>query len=139
MVTSGGNDNVESMHQMGNEYPVKDTAEIKPEARESCIAKSLHVVTEARLALTAEAAPTTSTTKTLTTKPHPVSCPEDGIILSQYPWKNKLEVHLNRLSEIELDIWCNRVVNYYKFSPRLPLRSLQLLVMLRVMDYANVN
>ena len=56
-------------------------------------------------------------TKTVTTKPCPVTCQEGCIILSQYPWKNKLEIHLKRLSEIELDIWCNRVVNYYKFSP----------------------
>ena len=114
-VTSGGNDNAESVHQMGNNYPVKETAKIKPEAKDSYIAKTLHVVTEARLAPTTEAACTT-TTKTVTTKPLPVTCPEDGIILSQYPWKSKLEVHLEWLSEIELDIWCNRVVDYYKFS-----------------------
>ena len=117
VVTSGGDDNVESVCQMGNEYPVKETAEIKPGTRESCTVKTLHVVTEASLAPTTEVARTTSTTKTVTTKPHPAPCLEDCIILSQYPWKNKLEIHLKRLSEIELDIWCNRVVNYYKFSP----------------------
>ena len=116
VVTSGGDDNVESVRQMVNNYPVKETAEIKPEARESCITKTLHVVTEARSALTTETACTTTITKTVTTKPRPVTCPEDGIILSQYPWKSKLEVYLERLSEIESDIWCNRVVDYYKFS-----------------------
>ena len=74
------------------------------------------MVTEARSAPTTEAACPTTTTKTVITKPRPVTCLEDGIILSQYPWKSKLEVQLERLSEIESDIWCNHVVNYYKFS-----------------------
>ena len=116
VVTSGGDDNVESVRQMINNYPVKETAEIKLEARESCIAKPLHVVTEARSAPTTEAACPTTTTKTVITKPRPVTCLEDGIILSQYPWKSKLKVQLEWLSEIESDIWCNHVVNYYKFS-----------------------
>ena len=55
-------------------------------------------------------------TKPVTTKPCPVTCPEDGIILSQYPWKNKPEVHLKRVSEIESDIWCNHIMDYYKFT-----------------------
>ena len=114
--TIGGDDKVESVLQMVNNYPVKETAELKLEAKESCIAKTLHVVTETRSPLTTEAARTTTTTKTVTTKPCPVTGLEDGIILSQYPWKSKLEVHLERLSEIESDIWCNRVVDYYKFS-----------------------
>ena len=33
VVTSGGDDNVESVRQMINNYPVKETAEIKLEAR----------------------------------------------------------------------------------------------------------
>ena len=78
--------------------------------------------TEVRLALTTEAEQTTlimPPTKPVTTKPRPVTCPEDGIILSQYPWKSKLEVHLERVSEIESDIWCNRVMDYYKFTSAL--------------------
>ena len=55
--------------------------------------------------------------KPVITKPCPVTCPEDDITLSHYPWKSKLEVHLKRLSEIESDIWCNHVVDYYKFTP----------------------
>ena len=54
VVTSGGDYNVESVRQIGNEYPVKETAEIKPETRESCTVKTLHVVTEASLAPTTE-------------------------------------------------------------------------------------
>ena len=72
-----------------------------------------------RLAPTTEAKQTTLTmppTIPVTTKPRPVTFPEDSIILSQYPWKSKLEVHLERVSEIELDIWCNCVMDYYKFT-----------------------
>ena len=121
VVTSCGDGKVATVHKMVNNYPVKETVEIKPEAREPGGAKPLHVVTETevRSALTTEAEQTTLTTpptKPVTTKPCPVICPEDGIILSQYPWKSELEVHLERVSEIESDIWCNRVMEYYKFT-----------------------
>ena len=109
---------VASVHQTVNNYPVKETVEIKLEAREPGGTKPLHVVTETevRSAPTTETEQTTLTTKPVTTKPRPVICPEDGIILSQYPWKSEPEVHLERVSEIELDIWCNRVIDYYKFT-----------------------
>ena len=121
VVTSGGDDKVATVHKMVNNYPVKETVEIKPKAREPSGAKPLHVVTETevRSAPTTDAEQTTLTmppTKPATTKPHPVICPEDGIILSQYPWKSELEVHLERVSEIESDIWCNRVMDNYKFT-----------------------
>ena len=119
VVTGGGDGKVASAHQTVINYPVKETAKIKPKERESGNAKSLHVVTEARLAQTTEAERTTPTmppTKPVVTKPRPVTCPEDGIILSHYPWKSKPEVHLKRVSEIESDIWCNHVVDYYKFT-----------------------
>ena len=121
VVTSGGDGKVASVHETVNNDPVKETVEIKPEARESGGAEPLHVVTETevRLAPTTEAEQTTLTmppTKPVTTKPRPVTCPEDGIILSQYPWKSKLEVHLERVSKIESDIWCNCVMDYYKFT-----------------------
>ena len=115
VVTSGGDSKVASVHQTVNNYPVKETVEIKPIAREPSGTKPLHVVTETevRLASITETEQTTLTTKPVTTKPRPVICPEDGIILSQYPWKSEPEVHLERVSEI--DIWCNRVMDYYKF------------------------
>ena len=120
VVTSGGDGKVASVHQAVNNNPVKETVEIKPEARESGSAEPLHVVmeTEVRSPPTTEAEQSTLTmplTKPATTKPRPVTCPEDSIIFSQYPWKSKLEVHLERVSKIELDIWRNRVMNYYKF------------------------
>ena len=120
VVTSGGDGKVASVHQTVNNDPVKETAEIKPKIRESGGTKSLHVVTETEVRSTAstEAEQMTLTmppTKPITTKPCPVTCPEDGIILSQYPWKSKIEVHLERVSEIESDIWCNPVMDYYKY------------------------
>ena len=120
VVTGGGDGKAASVHQMVNNYPVKETAKIKPDAWESSNAKSLHVVTEVKLAQTTEAEWTTPTmppTKPAITKPHPVTCPDDGIVLSHYPWKSKLEIHLKRVSDIESDIWCNRVIDYYKFTP----------------------
>ena len=118
VVTSGGDGKVASVHQVVNNYPVKETVETKPKAREPGGAKPLHVVmeTEVRSAPTTETEQTTLTTKPVTTKPRPVICQEDGIILSQYPWKSEPEVHLERVSEIESDIWCNRVMDYYKFT-----------------------
>ena len=121
VVTSGGDGKEASVHQTVNNDPVKETVEIKPEARESDGAEPLHVVTETqvRSAPTTEAEQKTLTmppTKPVTTKPCPVTCPEDGIILSQYPWKSELVVHLERVSEVESDIWCNHVMDYYKFT-----------------------
>ena len=120
VVTGGGDGKAASKHQMANNYRVKETAEIKPETREPGNAKSLHVVTEKRSAQTTKAERTTPTmppTIPAITKPRPVTCPDDGIVLSHYPWKSKLEVHLKRVSDIESDIWCNCVVDYYKPTP----------------------
>ena len=61
VVTGGGDGRVASAHQTVINYPVKETAEIKPEARESGNAKSVHLVIEARPARTTEAERTTST------------------------------------------------------------------------------
>ena len=119
VVTGDGDGRVALAHPMVTSYPVKETAEIKPEPRESCNAKQLHVVTDVRSVQTTEAELTTPTMpppKPVITKPCPVTCPEDGIILSHYPWKSKPEVQLKRVSEIESDIWCNRVADYYKFT-----------------------
>ena len=113
VATSGGDEKVESVQQAVNNYPVKETDELKLEARESGNAKPLHVVTEVL------SAPTTETGQSIPTMPptKPVTCPEDSIVLSHYPWKSKLEVHLERVSELESDIWCNHVGDYYKYTP----------------------
>ena len=47
----------------------------------------------------------------------PVSCPEDGLILSSYPWKLKPKLILENLTSIELDIWSNKVHQYYVHTP----------------------
>ena len=44
-------------------------------------------------------------------------CPEDGLALSQYPWKRTLTVKLNRLQDITIDIWCNQIGQYYSYVP----------------------
>ena len=112
MVTSGGDRKVESVQQTVNNYPVKETVERKLESRESGNTKPLHVDTEVI------SAPTTEAEQPIPTMPptKPVTCPEDSIVLSHYPWKSKLEVHLERVSELESDIWCNRVVDYYRYT-----------------------
>ena len=99
MVTGGGDGRVVSVHQTVSKDRVKETVETKPEARESSGAEPLHVVTETevRSALTTEAEQTTLTMPPTKPKPRPVTCPEDGIMLSQYPWKNKPEVYLERV------------------------------------------
>ena len=35
-----------------------------------------------------------------------VTCPEDGLILSSYPWKKKLQVKITRLSDFDINLWC---------------------------------
>ena len=43
----------------------------------------------------------------------PVICPEDGLILSNYPWKLKPRLTIEKLTSIEVDIWSNIVREYY--------------------------
>ena len=43
----------------------------------------------------------------------PVTCPEDGLLLVQYPWKCELNVKLNHIKPLEIDIWSNKVGNYH--------------------------
>ena len=47
----------------------------------------------------------------------PVSCPEDGLILSSYPWKSKPKLIVEKLTSIEVDIWSNKVQEYYVHTP----------------------
>ena len=69
VVTSGGDGNVASVHQTVNNYPVKETVEIKPKAREPSGAKPLHVVMETEV----RSAPTTEVEQTTLTTP-PTDC-----------------------------------------------------------------
>ena len=46
-----------------------------------------------------------------------VTCPEDGLVLSQYPWKKSLRVVVQKLSDIEADIWCGNTSGYYQYVP----------------------
>ena len=45
-----------------------------------------------------------------------VMCPEDSLVLLQYPWKCELNVKLDRIQPLEIDIWSKKVCNYHVFS-----------------------
>ena len=47
----------------------------------------------------------------------PVTCPEDGLILSSYPWKLKPKLLVEKLTPTEVDIWSNKVQEYYVHTP----------------------
>ena len=63
--------------------------------------------------------PTKQTEDSLQSSPPipPVSCPEDGLVLSSYPWKLKPKLIIENLTSIELDIWSNKVHQYYVHTP----------------------
>ena len=52
-----------------------------------------------------------------TLPPEPPTCPEDSQVLSQYPWKRSLRVVVQKLSDIEVDIWCGNTPGYYHYVP----------------------
>ena len=43
----------------------------------------------------------------------PVTCPEDGLVLLHYLWKLRPKIVIERLTSIEVDIWSNKVREYY--------------------------
>ena len=45
-----------------------------------------------------------------------VTCPEDSLVLLQYPWKCELNVKLDRIQPTEIDIWSNKVGEYHVFN-----------------------
>ena len=45
-----------------------------------------------------------------------VTCPEDSLLLVQYPWKHELTVKLDRIHPLDIDIWSNKVSSYYVFT-----------------------
>ena len=47
-----------------------------------------------------------------------VTCPEDGLALIKYPWKQQLRVSLDELHPIDIDIWTKQVCNYYVYVPQ---------------------
>ena len=46
-----------------------------------------------------------------------LTCPEDGLVLSRYPWQKTAIINVQRVSDITVDIWCNSVSNYYQHVP----------------------
>ena len=45
-----------------------------------------------------------------------VTCPEDSLVLLQYPWKREFNVKLDRIQPLKIDIWSKKVSNYHVFS-----------------------
>ena len=58
---------------------------------------------------------TTGMKKQLTVK-QPVTCPEDSLVLLQYPWKCELKVKLDRIQPLEINIWSKNVHDYHVFT-----------------------
>ena len=62
--------------------------------------------------VTAQASQSDIETKDHIPAKQPVTCPEDSLLLVQYPWKRELNVKLNRIQPLEIDIWSNKVSDY---------------------------
>ena len=45
-----------------------------------------------------------------------VTCPEDSLVLNQYPWKHELAVKLDWMQPLEINIWSKKVRDYHAFS-----------------------
>ena len=58
----------------------------------------------------------TTGTKDQATAKRLVTCPEDSLVLLQYPWKRKLNIKLDHIQPLEIDIWSNKVCEYHVFT-----------------------
>ena len=47
--------------------------------------------------------------------PEHVETPSASLQLVKYPWMKKLSVEVERLHELNIDIWCNKVSDYYRY------------------------
>ena len=45
-----------------------------------------------------------------------VTCPEDSLVLNQYPWKSEVTFKLDQMLPLEIDIWSKKVRDYHVFS-----------------------
>ena len=45
-----------------------------------------------------------------------VTCPEDSLVLLQYPWKCELNVKLDHIQPLDIDIWSKKVCDYHVFT-----------------------
>ena len=57
---------------------------------------------------------TTDAKHPLTAK-HLLTCPEDSLLLLQYPWKREVKIKLDNIQPLEIDIWSNKVHDYHVF------------------------
>ena len=54
--------------------------------------------------------------------PNPTTHPSDAIVLSEYLWRRAPSIKLISLSELDIDIWCGKVSEYYQYSPTLQIK-----------------
>ena len=54
--------------------------------------------------------------------PEPTTHPADAIVLSDYPWKREAIIKLTPPSEVDIDIWCGNVHEYYQYLPPLQIK-----------------
>ena len=47
--------------------------------------------------------------------PEHVETPSAALQSSKYPRKKKLSIEVERLHELDIDIWCNKVSDYYRY------------------------
>ena len=47
--------------------------------------------------------------------PEHVETPSAAPQLVKYPWMKKLSIEVERLHELDIDIWCNKVSDYYRY------------------------
>ena len=75
--------------------------------------KSTTVLDPERPDVTAQASQSDTEIKDHIPAKQPVSCPEDSLLLVQYPSKLELNVKLNHIQPLEIAIWSNKVGDYH--------------------------
>ena len=75
--------------------------------------KSTTVLDPKHSDVTAQASQSDTEIKDHVPAKQPLTCPEDSLLLVQYPWKRELNVKLNHIQPLEIDIWSNKVGDYH--------------------------
>ena len=85
----------------------------------SCAATSTAPTKPLHVGTSKEDTPTVATTAHV---PDPITHPADAIVLSEYPWKREPVIKLTSLSDLDMDIWCGKVHEYYQYLPPLQIK-----------------
>ena len=82
----------------------------------SCMAISMQPMPTAKVSLKRNS-PALEHGGTSTTYDHSehVETASVALQLSNYPWKKKLSIRVDRLHELDIDIWCNKISDYYRY------------------------